>query len=43
MDRVLTARDDGTVARVRAEVRALTEAFPLYAGRPPAVAAPHGG
>jgi glycine hydroxymethyltransferase len=43
MDRVLAARDDGTVARVRADVRALSEAFPLYAGRPAAVAAIHGG
>jgi glycine hydroxymethyltransferase len=43
MDRVLTARDDATVDRVRADVRALSEAFPLYAGRAPAMAALHGG
>lgn len=43
MDRVLTARDDDTVARVRADVRALSEAFPIYAGRPAGVAAIHGG
>jgi glycine hydroxymethyltransferase len=43
MDRVLTARDDAMVDRVRADVRALSEAFPLYAGRAPAMAALHGG
>jgi glycine hydroxymethyltransferase len=42
IDRVLTARDEATVGRVRADVRALAEAFPLYAGRAPAVAVPHG-
>jgi glycine hydroxymethyltransferase len=41
IDRVLTGRDEDTVARVRADVRALAEAFPLYAGRAPAVAVPH--
>ncbi|HVH10423.1 MAG TPA: serine hydroxymethyltransferase [Gemmatimonadales bacterium] len=34
IDTVLTGKDDATIARVRAEVRALTAAFPLYA--PPA-------
>jgi glycine hydroxymethyltransferase len=43
IDRVLTARDDATVDQVRGDVRALTEAFPLYAGRAPAMAALHGG
>jgi glycine hydroxymethyltransferase len=43
MDRVLAARDDATIERVRREVRALSEAFPLYAGRVPAVAALNGG
>jgi glycine hydroxymethyltransferase len=33
IDDVLTRKDDGTLARVRGEVRDLTEAFPLYAGR----------
>jgi glycine hydroxymethyltransferase len=31
IDQVLTRRDDATLARVRREVRALTDAFPLYA------------
>ena len=33
IDTVLTKRDDATVARVKREVRALTDAFPLYAER----------
>jgi glycine hydroxymethyltransferase len=43
IDRVLTRKDDATIARVRAEVRELTAQFPLYAApaRAPA-AAPHG-
>ncbi len=32
IDTVLTKRDDGTVARVKNEVRELTDEFPLYAG-----------
>ena len=40
---VLSARDDATVERVRGDVRVLSEAFPLYAGRAPAVAALNGG
>jgi glycine/serine hydroxymethyltransferase len=31
VDTVLTKRDDRTVARVKREVRELTEEFPLYA------------
>ncbi len=35
MDRVLSAPDDASVtAAVRAEVRALTSAFPLYPAQP---------
>src|SRR2546423_1962983 len=43
IDTVLTRKDDATIARVKAEVRELTEQFPLYAA--PArvtAAAPHG-
>ncbi|MGH7570148.1 MAG: serine hydroxymethyltransferase [Gemmatimonadales bacterium] len=32
IDTVITKRDDATVARVKAEVRELTDEFPLYAG-----------
>jgi glycine/serine hydroxymethyltransferase len=31
IDTVLTKRDDATVARIKKEVRALTDEFPLYA------------
>jgi glycine hydroxymethyltransferase len=31
IDTVLTGKDDATIARVKREVRALTDAFPLYA------------
>jgi hypothetical protein len=31
IDLVLTRKDDQTVARVKADVRELTERFPLYA------------
>src|SRR3989442_1121564 len=41
IDTVLTKKDDATIARVKAEVRELTEQFPLYA--PPARAAVVGG
>ncbi len=43
IDAVLTEKDDATIARVKAEVRELTEQFPLYAApaREP-VAAAHG-
>jgi len=44
IDAVLTRRNDDTIARVRAEVRELTEEFPLYAGRvPAALSSLHGG
>ncbi|MBI1967225.1 MAG: serine hydroxymethyltransferase [Gemmatimonadetes bacterium] len=44
MDTVLTRQDDAAIARVRAEVRELTEEFPLYAGRlPAALSSLHGG
>ena len=33
LDTVLTKRDDATVARIKREVRELTDAFPLYAER----------
>ena len=33
IDTVLTKRDDATVARIKREVRELTDAFPLYAER----------
>jgi glycine hydroxymethyltransferase len=33
IDEVLTKRDESTVARVKREVRELTDAFPLYVGR----------
>jgi glycine hydroxymethyltransferase len=33
IDEVLTHKDDATLARVKGEVRALTDAYPLYAGR----------
>jgi glycine hydroxymethyltransferase len=41
IDTVLTAKDDATIARVKADVRALAEQFPLYAApaRPAAVGA----
>jgi len=42
IDRVLTSDDDATVRRVRDDVLALSEAFPLYGGGAPA-AAVHGG
>src|SRR5437763_6212525 len=41
IDTVLTRKDDATIARVKADVRELTEQFPLYA--PPARAAVVGG
>jgi glycine hydroxymethyltransferase len=34
IDDVLTRKDEATLARVKGEVRELTDAFPLYAGRP---------
>jgi glycine hydroxymethyltransferase len=37
IDDVLTRKDDGTLARVKQDVRELTDAFPLYATRRPAV------
>jgi len=33
IDTVLTKRDDATVARIKRDVRELTDAFPLYAER----------
>ncbi|HET7251519.1 MAG TPA: serine hydroxymethyltransferase [Gemmatimonadales bacterium] len=39
IDDVLTRKDDGTLARVKQDVRELTDAFPLYATRRPAVRA----
>ncbi len=33
IDEVLTHKDDATLSRVKGEVRALTDAYPLYAGR----------
>jgi glycine hydroxymethyltransferase len=33
IDDVLTHKDDATLARVKSDVRALTDAYPLYAGR----------
>jgi glycine hydroxymethyltransferase len=33
IDEVLTRKDDATLGRVKGEVRALTDAYPLYAGR----------
>ncbi len=41
--RVLSQRDDATIMAVRRDVRALSEEFPLYGGRVPAVTAAHGG
>ena len=42
IDTVLTRKDDATIARVKAEVRELTEQFPLYAAPVrPTAAAPH--
>jgi glycine hydroxymethyltransferase len=38
IDTVLTHKDDATIARVRARVRALTDQFPLYAAPPPRAA-----
>jgi glycine/serine hydroxymethyltransferase len=35
IDDVLTHKDDGTVARVKQDVRELTDAFPLYATHRP--------
>jgi glycine hydroxymethyltransferase len=37
IDEVLTKKDDGTLSRVKQDVRELTDAFPLYATRRPAV------
>ena len=37
IDEVLTRKDDATLGRVKSEVRALTDAYPLYAGRDRAV------
>jgi glycine hydroxymethyltransferase len=37
IDEVLTHKDDATLVRVKGEVRALTDAYPLYAGRDLAV------
>ena len=37
IDDVLTKKDDGTLSRVKQDVRELTDAFPLYATRRPAV------
>ena len=37
IDDVLTRKDDGTLSRVKQDVRELTDAFPLYATRRPAV------
>ena len=43
IDTVLTRKDDATIARVKAEVRELTEQFPLYAAPArPTAAARHG-
>ncbi|MGH7537342.1 MAG: serine hydroxymethyltransferase, partial [Gemmatimonadales bacterium] len=42
IDEVLTRKDDATLARVKGEVRALTDAFPLYA-EPRATVAPGAG
>jgi glycine hydroxymethyltransferase len=39
VDTVLTGKDDATLSRVKQEVRALTDAFPLYADRAAPVAA----
>ncbi len=39
IDDVLTKKDDGTVSHVKQDVRELTDAFPLYATRRPAVRA----
>jgi glycine hydroxymethyltransferase len=39
IDTALTGKDDETLSRVKQEVRALTDAFPLYADRPAPVAA----
>jgi len=42
IDTVLTRKDDATIARVKADVRELTEQFPLYAAPARAIAtAPH--
>jgi len=44
IDTVLTKKDDATIARVKAEVRELTDQFPLYAAPARAtVGARHGG
>jgi glycine hydroxymethyltransferase len=43
IDTVLTKQDDGTIARVKAEVRELTEQFPLYAAPVRATAAARHG
>jgi len=37
IDDVLTKKDDETLSRVKQDVRELTDAFPLYATRRPAV------
>jgi glycine/serine hydroxymethyltransferase len=39
IDTVITRQDDATIARVKAEVRELTEQFPLYAAPARATAA----
>jgi len=43
IDSVLTEKDDATIARVKAEVRELTEQFPLYAAPARATAAARHG
>jgi len=43
IDTVLTRKDDATIARVKAEVRELTEQFPLYAAPARATAAARHG
>ena len=43
IDTVLTRKDDATIARVKAEVRELTEQFPLYAAPARATAGAHHG
>jgi len=43
IDTVLTKQDDGTIARVKADVRELTEQFPLYAAPVRATAAARHG
>jgi len=43
IDEVLLRKDDATLTRVRGEVRALTDAFPLYAERSVGVEAANAG